>query len=249
MSETGPSPDGQRPAAQIIRDELARRRLSRAQLAAMAKVSLSSLEKLLSGQRTPTEQILIRLEQALDIKLRHDSAMPGQIAPEWLGSYSRAAVQWMEGAYLTLRPLSSGGGSIYAYVTEVQWDAAQGCLAFRERERLDGDYAQSGAVSVPHQTGHVYLVTNRHGQYRMAILSRPLIRGEMFGILATLQTGRGSQLLPVAAPLALVPLAGGEKLGRIAEDMAEHDAYARILKRAVEEDFARLLTQAQPVHP
>lgn len=214
----------------------------------MAKVSLSSLEKLLSGQRTPTEQTLIRLEQALDIKLRHESATPGQVAPAWLGSYSRAAVQWMEGAYLTLRPSSSGSGSIYAYVTEVQWDAAQGCLAFRERERLDGDYAQAGTVSVPHQTGHVYLVTNRHGQYRMAILSRPLIRGEMFGILATLQTGRGSQLLPVAAPLALLPLQGGETLGRIAAGMPDHAAYAAVLRRAVDEDFARLLTPP-PVPP
>ncbi|PZF78687.1 transcriptional regulator [Aestuariivirga litoralis] len=249
MSEPGPSPDGQRPAAQLIRDELARRRLSRAQLAAMAKVSLSSLEKLLSGQRTPTEQTLIRLEQALDIRLRHEAASAGQVAPAWLGAYSRAAVQWMEGAYLTLRPSSSGSGSIYAYVTEVQWDAAQSCLAFRERERLDGDYAQAGTVSVPHQTGHVYLVTNRHGQYRMAILSRPLIRGEMFGILATLQTGRGSQLLPVAAPLALVPLGEGQKLGRIAAGMAEHSAYAAILKRAVDEDFARLLMPAAPALP
>lgn len=215
----------------------------------MAKVSLSSLEKLLSGQRPPTEPTLIRLEQALDVRLRNEGGSPGQIAPAWLGSYSRAAVQWMEGAYLTLRPSSSGSGSIYAYVTEVQWDAAQGCLAFHERERLDGDYAQSGTVSVPHQTGHIYLVTSRHGQYRMAILSRPLIKGEMFGILATLQTGRGSQLLPVAAPLALVPFSGGEVLGRIAANTVEHAAYAAILNRAIDEDFARLLMPAVPARP
>lgn len=214
----------------------------------MAKVSLSSLEKLLSGQRTPTEQTLIRLEQALDIKLRHEAAGAGQIAPAWLGSYSRAAVRWMEGAYLTLRPSSSGSGSIYAYVTEVQWDAPQSCLAFRERERLDGDYAQFGTVSVPHQTGHIYLVTSRHGQYRLAILCRPLIKGEMFGVLTTLQTGRGSQLMPVAVPLALVPLRSGDALGRIVPGAPRHPHYAEILERCIAEDFARLLTPP-PVPP
>lgn len=233
--------------AQLIRDELARRRMSRAQLAALAKVSLSSLEKGLSGQRAFTAPTLLRLEQALDIKLRNGAGPEGQIAPPALGSYARAAVQWIEGEYLTLRPASSGGDSIYAYRTEIFWDAPQSCLNFRESDRIDGDYAQTGHVSVPHQTGHIYLVTSRHGQYRLAILSRPLIKGEMFGVLATLQTGRGSQLLPIATPLALVPLTSGSPLGLIEPGSPSHTAYAAILGRAVKEDFARLLSP--PVHP
>ncbi len=219
--------------------------MSRAELAARAKISLSSLEKALSGQRSFTEQTVVRLEEALSIKLRSEAA--GQIAPEWLGSYARAAVQWIEGEYLTLRPAASDGNSIYAYRTEIFWNGAQPCLDFRESERLDGDYAQLGSVSVPHQTGHIYLVASRHGQYRIAILSRPLIKGEMFGILMTLQTGRGSQLMPVAAPLALVPLRPGDVLGRIGPDNPRHADYAGMLQRAVAEDFARLLTP--PAHP
>ena len=235
----------QQSTAQLIRDELARRRLSRAELAARAKISLSSLEKALSGQRGFTEQTLIRLEEALKMTLRSEPA--SQIAPAWLGSYARPAVQWMEGEYLTLRPASSGDDHIYAYRTEILWDQQQSCLAFRESDRLDGDYAQFGSVSVPHQTGHVYLVTNRHGQYRLAILSRPLIRGEMFGVLTTLQTGRGSQLLPVASPIALVPLSSGDVLGRIAPGSPRHSDYEGVLQRAMGEDFARLLTpQARP---
>jgi transcriptional regulator with XRE-family HTH domain len=222
--------------------------MSRAELAARAKISLSSLEKSLSGQRSFTAQTIVRLEEALNVTLRA-GAEQGQIAPESLGSYARAAVSWIEGRYLTLRPASRGDG-IYAYVTEIHWNTPQSCLAFRESERIDGDYAQLGNVSVPHQTGHIYLVTNRHGQYRLAILSRPLIKGEMFGVLTTLQTGRGSQLLPIAAPLALIPLRDGQPLGRIDPGHPHHASYATLLQRAMAEDFARLLTPpAPPAHP
>ncbi len=87
---------------------------------------------------------------------------------------------------------------IYAYRTEICWDAARSSLIFRESERIDADFAQQGTVSVPHESGYVYLVTNRQGQYRLVIVSRPTY-GEMFGIMTTLQVGRGNQLLPVSA--------------------------------------------------
>ena len=32
---------------------------------------------------------------------------------------------------------------------------------------------QAGAVSVPNQSGHIYLITNRQGQYRLIIVTRP----------------------------------------------------------------------------
>lgn len=56
--------------AQKIREELARRRLTRQQLAHDAKLSLSTLEKALSGRRPFTLATIIRLEQALGIGLR-----------------------------------------------------------------------------------------------------------------------------------------------------------------------------------
>ena len=61
--------------------------------------------------------------------------------------------------------------------------------------------------SVPNQSGHIYLVTNRHGQHRLITVSRPTITGEMYGILTTLLAGRGSLLTPIAAPIAFVPFA------------------------------------------
>jgi hypothetical protein len=98
-------------------------------------------------------------------------------------------------------------------------------------------------VSVPNQSGHIYLVTNRHGQYRLIIAARPTISGEMYGILTTLQVERGSQLIPVAAPIAFVPLAnvGQCAFGRIAEGDRDYVRYRGFLNRTVNEPFARFL--------
>ena len=50
-------------------------------------------------------------------------------------------------------------------------------LVFREGERQDAAYTQFGEVAVPNQSGYIYLVTNRHGQYRLITVSRPAISG------------------------------------------------------------------------
>src|SRR6201999_3030447 len=110
-----------------------------------------------------------------------------------------------EDDYLTLRPSFGDRNAIYAYRLEIRWDRQAASLVFRESERSDSAFAQAGTVSVPNQSGHIYLITNRNGQYRMVIVSRPTISGEMYGILTTLQVGRGSQLMPVAAPVVMVP--------------------------------------------
>lgn len=171
--------------ATLVREELARRRISRRFLADRARISVSTLEKALAGRRPFTLATTLRLEEALGVTLRpaaRDPARPVpavELAPDALGSYARAAVAWIEGAYLTLRPSFGEPGSIHAYRTDIAWDGAAGSLVFREAERHDAAFAQQGAVSMPHQSGHVYLVTNAHGQYRTVMLSRPTIEGEM----------------------------------------------------------------------
>ena len=105
-----------------------------------------------------------------------------------------------------LRPSFSVPKGIYAYRTEISWDSTQSHLIFQESERLDTAYKQDGAVSVPHQSGYIYLLTNKHGQCRMVTLSRPMIGGEMFGLLATLQSGKGATLMPIAVPVVLAPV-------------------------------------------
>src|SRR5581483_1030637 len=184
-----------RQIAATIREELARRRISRQQLADQAKLSISTLEKALGGRRPFTLATTVRLEQALGVSLRKGiedapaSAPNDEIAPESLGAYSRRAVTWMEGTYVTIRPSFSEPGAIYAYRTEIAWDAAACCLAFREGERIDAAFSQAGEVAVPNLSGHIYLVTIRDGQHRVITVSRPTIRGAMYGIIATLRAG------------------------------------------------------------
>lgn len=195
-----------------VREELARRRLSRQWLADEARVSLSTLEKALAGRRPFTLATLVRLEEALGTSLRGKSVVgngadsgPALFAPESMGAYARPAVQWLEGEYLTLRPSFSEPGALYAYLTAIRWDDSRGYLGFCETARQDRDFEQQGYVSFPHLSGHIYLVTESSGQYRLALLSRPSGGGALHGVLTTLVAGQGAQLTPAATPIALLP--------------------------------------------
>src|ERR1700749_4980809 len=241
-----PTPDKQLSAeqssqiAETIREEIARRRISRQSLAEQAKLSLSTLEKVLGGRRPFTLATTVRLEQALGVSLRKaeaPAAVPGNgdVAPDGLGAYSRRAVTWIEGTYVTIRPSFGDKEAIYAYRTEIAWDAAASSLLFREGERLDTAFRQFGVVAGPNQSGFIYLVTNRHGQHRLITVSRPTITGEMYGIITTLLAGRGSQLTPIAAPIALLPVKNfaSPTLGRVSPSDANYPAYREHLRRTV----------------
>jgi transcriptional regulator with XRE-family HTH domain len=227
-----------------VREELARRRISRQALADMARISLSTLEKALAGTRPFTLATTLRIEEALGIALR-PTAQPAatrDFAPEHMGAYARPAVAWLEGRYLTLRPSFGTPGAIYAYLTTIRWLDEQGHLGFFESERLDARFEQAGHVSLPNLSGHIYLVTNEQGQYRLLTLSRPTIDGTLFGVLATLQVGHGSQLVPVAAPVTMWKAGAPEPgaLGLIAADSPHHAGYRAKLAAATGEDFVRL---------
>jgi transcriptional regulator with XRE-family HTH domain len=244
------SAEQSRQVAETIREEIARRRISRQFLAAQAKLSLSTLEKVLGGRRPFTLATTVRLEQALGVSLRKaqdgpPAAVPvnGDVSPDGLGAYSRRSVEWLEGVYVTVRPSFGDKGAIYAYRTEIAWDAAVSSLVFRESEKLDVAYSHSGEVAVPNQSGHIYLVTNRHGQHRLITVSRPRITGEMYGIITTLLAGRGSLLTPIAAPIAFLPIRtiSGPSLGRISPDDANNAVYREHLRRTTDEPFALFL--------
>jgi transcriptional regulator with XRE-family HTH domain len=236
------SDDLDRALARRVREEVARRRISRQRLADDAAISISTLEKALAGRRPFTLGTLTRLEQALGISLRPSEDAGGQ-APDTLGAYSRAAVGWLEGDYLTLRPSFEDANAIYAYCTRIAWEEAASCLMFREAARLDAAFTQTGQVSLPNQSGQIHLVTNDHGQFRLITLGHATITGEMYGLLSTLQSGGGGQLTPVAAPIALIPMRGAPapRFGRITPDDPDFAERHGQLDRAVRESFVRLV--------
>ena len=167
----------------------------------------------------------------------------GDVSPDGLGAYSRRSVEWLEGVYVTVRPSFGDKDAIYAYRTEIAWDPAVSSLVFREGERQDAAYTQFGEVAVPNQSGHIYLITNRHGQHRLITISRPRISGEMYGIITTLLAGRGSLLTPIAAPIAFLPVRTipSPTLGRISPDDANYAVYREHLRRTTDEPFALFL--------
>jgi transcriptional regulator with XRE-family HTH domain len=249
MSDDDLSPEENKAISGVIREELARRRMTRGALADRAKLSLSTLEKALAGQRSFTLATVVRLEEALGLPLRKPRAksngLQSGVAPDELGSYARTAVSFIEGPYMTIRASFSDPTGIYTYQTDIRWDEELSALAFQESERIDNEFRHSGLVSVPHQSGYIYLVTNRHGQYRMAILSRPTITGEMYGLLSTLHLGKGTQLTPVATPIVLVPLKAlgkGVTFGRFAAASEEHKRLFPFLRRATEDPFLLMVT-------
>ena len=241
------SDEQSREVAEKIREEMAKRRISRQALAEQARLSLSTLEKGLGGRRPFTLATTVRLEQALGVSLRRNTSAPApagnDVAPDSLGSYSHRAVAWLEDTYITLRPSFGDKEAIFAYRTEIVWDPEVPSLVFREGERTDAAYQHTGEVAVPHQSGFIYLVINRHGQHRVITVSRPTVAGAMYGIISTLRAGPGSQLVPIAAPIALVPAKniGKPTVGRITSDNANYALYREHLRRTVDEPFALFL--------
>ncbi len=116
-----------------IREKLAHTRMSRQHLADEARISLSTLEKVLNGSRPFTLATIVRLEEALGENLRPraegEEAATTQ-APAHLGAYSPGSVKWLEGDYLTLRPSFGMEGAIYAYRTAIAWDCAPAAWSF-----------------------------------------------------------------------------------------------------------------------
>jgi plasmid maintenance system antidote protein VapI len=237
------SEEGSHTVALVVREELARRRLSRQWLADEAKVSLSTLEKALAGRRPFTLATVVRIEDALGTALRTRRQMVEEVrlfAPETMGAYARPAVQWLEATYLTLRPSFSEPGAIFAYLTSISWDDAKGHLIFSEAARTDSQYEQKGFVSFPNISGAIYLVTISEGQYRLALLNRPTGRW-LSGILLTLAAGEGAQLIPASVPIALVPTGGEEQkaVGVFRSGDECFEEYRACVDRVTQQGYAR----------
>ena len=236
------SQEGSETVALVVREELARRRLSRQWLADEARVSLSTLEKALAGRRPFTLATVVRLEDALGTSLRARPAHeePKLFAPESMGAYARPAVQWLEGTYLTLRPSFSEAGAVFAYLTSIGWDEASGHLVFSEASRTDTEYEQKGFVSFPNISGAIYLVTVSQGQYRIALLNRPSGRW-LSGILLTLAAGEGAQLTPASVPIVLLPTTPEEQktVGVVHAGDPDFDEYRECVDKVTQRGYAR----------
>jgi hypothetical protein len=103
-----------------------------------------------------------------------------------MGAYSKSAVRWLEGRYLAIRPSFNTPDDTITYLIDIAC-ADEAChLDFAKLKRDGAMSEQSGCVSLLNLSGHIYLVTNESGQYRLMILSRPTVDGSLYGTLSTL---------------------------------------------------------------
>ncbi len=163
-----------------------------------------------------------------------------QLAPEHMGAYSKSAVRWLEGRYLALRPSFSTPGDIFSYLIDIHWVEEAGYLTFAERKQVDTRIEQTGHVSLPNLSGHIYLATNESGQLRLMMLSRPTVEGTLYGTLSALREGQGSQLAPACCAIALVRFERLDDplIGAVPNGTPHHTAYSKILIAVTALEFA-----------
>jgi DNA-binding Xre family transcriptional regulator len=173
------------------------------------------------------------------------AGMGGDIAPVYMGAYTRAGVDQYIGSYLTVRQHFSDPARIIAYRTEIAWDPVWPSLTFEERDRPDAGYAHRGRVYIPTSAAYIHLVSLTKGAMRMVMISQPDRAGTMRGIMTT-QHKAGAMLVPVSCPIAYVLRANpaADELGEIGLAHRAFEPYMTLLRETVEQGYARMLTVA-----
>lgn len=169
----------------------------------------------------------------------------GDIAPVYMGAYTRAGVEDYIGSYLTLRPDFATPDHIIAYRTDIAWDPAWPSLTFEERNRPDANYAHRGRVYIPASAMYIHLVSLTKGAMRMVVASQPDRAGTMRGIVTT-QHKSGAMLVPVSAPIVYAARLdfSGIALGQIKPEDAAFTSYRQQLRDTLAQGYAKLIQVA-----
>lgn len=185
-------------------------------------------------------------ERATVATAPHPAAgMGGDIAPVYMGAYTRAGVDHYIGSYLTLRPDFSLPDHIMAYRTNIGWDTGWPSLTFDEQDRPDASYAHRGRVYIPASSMYIHLVSLTKGAMRMVVVSQPDRAGTMRGIITT-QHKSGAMLIPVSTPIVYAQRSSFEalRLGQIKPADAGFAEYHAMLRETIDQGYARMLTVA-----
>jgi DNA-binding Xre family transcriptional regulator len=164
------------------------------------------------------------------------------IAPVYMGAYSRAGIDHYIGSYLTLRPSFSVPGAVVAYRTDITWDADWPSLLFSEAERPDASFAHRGRLYIPASSMFIHLVSLTKGAMRMVVVSQIDRAGIMRGIITTLNKQKAT-FVPVSAPILYQRMEtfDGVAFGEIGAGRPGHAEYAATLAEITSEGYARLI--------
>lgn len=248
----------------LIRTALIEKKMTQAELADAADCHEKTIQNLLSGKPVRTQTLFdVAMVLGLDFQtLQHlwsgggpvasadtpRSDAPemagagGDIAPVYMGAYTKSGVDHLIGSYLTLRPAFSRPDQIVAYRTDITWDAEWPSLLFEERDRIDAPFSHRGRLYIPAASPFLHLVSLTKGAMRMVLVSQLDQEGVMRGLVTTLNK-RKSNYFPVAAPILyrLQPTITAADLGEIGLGHAHYAVYARALADAENAGYASLI--------
>ncbi len=242
----------------LIKTAMIEKKLTQAQLADAADCHEKTIQNLLSG-RSVRDQTLFDVCMVLGLdfdKLKGGWGGPtpaagapaelqgengGEVAPLYMGAYTRAAVDHYVGSYLTLRTSFSRGDCIVAYRTDITWDPEWPSLLFQERDRPDAPYSHRGRLYVPSSSMFIHLVSLTKGAMRMIVVSQVDRFGEMRGIITTIHK-HGAMLVPVATPIVYARRDSFDGImGDITSTHANYASYRKMLDETTAEGYARLV--------
>ena len=211
--------NGRAHAINRIRLALIEKKMTQAELADAADCHEKTIQNLLAG-RTVRDQTLFDACMVLGLDFDELKSFwsgngppgkplpdePGQpsatteIAPVYMGAYTRAAVDHFIGNYLTIRPAFTIPDTIIAYRTAITWDESWPSLLFEERNRPDAPYSHRGRLHIPPSSSFIHLVSLTKGAMRMIVVSQLDQRNIMRGIVTTLAK-KGATIAPASAPI------------------------------------------------
>ena len=240
-----------------IKTAMIEKKLTQAELADASDCHEKTIQNLLHG-RPVRDQTLFDVCMVLGLDFEEVKANwsgqtagrdePGRpsvakdIAPVYMGAYSRAAVDHYIGSYLTLRPSFSVEGTIVAYRTEITWDGDWPSLLFEEGDRPDATYAHRGRLYIPPSSMFIHLVSLTKGAMRMVVVSQLDREGRMRGLVTTLNKQK-AVLVPVSAPIVYTRHESfqANAFGEITPGHPCFAAYGELLLETTAQGYARLI--------
>jgi DNA-binding Xre family transcriptional regulator len=239
-----------------IKTAMIEKKMTQAELADAADCHEKTIQNLMHGKAVRDQTLFdVCMVLGLDfdeIKLAWSGAVsrdePGrpavnkEVAPVYMGAYTRAAVDQYIGSYLTIRPAFSVPRAIVAYRTDITWDGEWPSLLFEEKNRPDEAFAHRGRLYIPPSSMFIHLVSLTKGAMRNVVVSQIDRAGHMRGIITTLHKHR-AMFVPASTPIVYVKRDDlkGASLGDIEPADKDHAAYSKLLRETVEQDYARLV--------
>ncbi len=266
--QSTPVPATRSSALALIKTAMIEKKLTQAELADAADCHEKTIQNLLAGKMV-REQTLFdacmvlgldfeRLRTAWDARgpgrsgnaagrpvpteVPGSGGSGGEIAPVYMGAYTRQGVDHYVGSYLTVRPALREPDVIVAYRTDIVWDPEWPSLLFQEHDRPDATYSHRGRLYVPPASMFLHLVSLTKGAMRMVVVSQLDQLGQMRGLITTLAK-RGASITPVAAPIVYrrTTTFDGMALGDIGRSDAAFESYRSLLDAAVAEGYSRVV--------